>query len=86
MAMENINTAKMSERYLALAIGIIYLLLGIAGFIPSFVSLPGTSESYIPLDESVSAYSAGFGYIFGAIPTNFLHNLVRCAVGSLGIT
>ena len=84
--MENISTAKMTERYLALGIGIIYLLLGLAGFIPSFVSLPGTNESYIPLGESVGAYSAGFGYIFGAIPTNFFHNLVRCAVGLLGIT
>jgi hypothetical protein len=84
--MENINQAKMIERYIALAIGIIYLLLGLAGFVPALVSLPGTSESFVPLDESVSAYSAGFGYIFGAIPTNFLHNIVRCAVGLLGIT
>ncbi len=84
--MENINQAKMIERYIALAIGIIYLLLGLAGFIPALVSLPGTTESYVPLDESAGAYSAGFGYIFGAIPTNFLHNLVRCAVGLLGIS
>jgi hypothetical protein len=84
--MENINQAKMTERYIALAIGIAYLLLGLSGFIPAFVSLPGTSESYIPLDESVGAYSAGFGYLFGAIPTNFLHNLVRCTVGLLGIS
>jgi Domain of unknown function (DUF4383) len=83
--MENINQAKMIERYIALAIGIIYLLLGLAGFIPALVSLPGTSESYVSIDESAGAYSAGFGYIFGAIPTNFLHNLVRCAVGLLGI-
>ena len=33
----------------------------------------------------MGVYSAGFGYIFGAIPTNFLHNIVRCAVGLLGI-
>jgi hypothetical protein len=85
-AMENINQGKITERYIALAIGISYLLLGLAGFIPALVSLPGTSGSYIPLDESAGAYSAGFGYIFGAIPTNFLHNLVRCAVGLLGIT
>ncbi|NDJ22054.1 DUF4383 domain-containing protein [Nostoc sp. B(2019)] len=83
--MENINQAKMIERYIALAIGIIYLLLGLAGFVPALVSLPGTSESFVPLDESAGAYSAGFGYIFGAIPTNFLHNIVRCAVGLLGI-
>jgi hypothetical protein len=84
--MENINQSKMVERYIALAIGIIYLLLGLAGFVPALVSLPGTSESFVPLDEAAGAYSAGFGYIFGAIPTNFLHNIVRCAVGLLGIT
>lgn len=84
--MENINQEKMIERYIALAIGIIYLALGLAGFVPALVSLPGTSQSFVPLDESTGAYSAGFGYIFGAIPTNFLHNLVRCAVGLLGIT
>ncbi|BAY78118.1 hypothetical protein NIES25_45880 [Nostoc linckia NIES-25] len=84
--MENINQEKIIERYIALAIGIIYLLLGLAGFVPALVSLPGTNESFVPLDRSVGAYSAGFGYIFGAIPTNFLHNLVRCAVGLLGIT
>jgi hypothetical protein len=84
--MENINQAKMIERYVALAIGIAYLLLGLAGFVPALVSLPGTNESFVPLDESAGAYSAGFGYIFGAIPTNFLHNIVRCAVGLLGIT
>ncbi|HYX14927.1 MAG TPA: DUF4383 domain-containing protein [Nostoc sp.] len=84
--MENINAAKITERYIALAIGIAYLLLGLAGFIPALVSLPGTNDSFIPLNESTSAYSAGFGYIFGLIPTNFLHNLVRCAVGLFGIT
>lgn len=74
------------ERYFALGIGILYLLLGIAGFIPGLVSLPGTNESYIPLGEAHGAYSAGFGFIFGLFATNFLHNLVRCAVGILGIT
>ncbi|QIR39279.1 DUF4383 domain-containing protein [Tolypothrix sp. PCC 7910] len=83
--MENINAAKMAERYCALGIGIIYLLLGLAGFIPALVSIPGTHMSYIPLDESTNAYSAGFGYIFGLFPTNFLHNIVRCGVGLWGI-
>ncbi|MBH8552703.1 DUF4383 domain-containing protein [Nostocaceae cyanobacterium CENA357] len=84
--MENIQTGKMVERYCALTIGILFFILGLAGFIPALVSLPGTSASYIPLDASPSAYAAGFGYIFGLFPTNFLHNLVRCAVGLLGIT
>jgi cytochrome b subunit of formate dehydrogenase len=83
--MENIESAKIVERYCALTIGVIFLILGLAGFTPALVSLPGTSEAFVPLDASPSAYAAGFGYIFGLFPTNFLHNLVRCAVGLLGI-
>lgn len=83
--MDNLNTAKMIERYCALSIGILFLLLGIAGFLPNFVSLPGTTTSYIPSDATKSFYAMGFGYIFGLFPTNFLHNIVRCAVGLLGI-
>lgn len=84
--MENMESGKMVERYCALTIGILFLILGLAGFTPAVVSLPGTSESFIPLDESPNAYAAGFGYIFGLFPTNFLHNLLHCAVGLLGIT
>ncbi|HLO83662.1 MAG TPA: DUF4383 domain-containing protein [Nostocaceae cyanobacterium] len=84
--MENVNAGKMAERYCALSIGIIYLILGLAGFIPGFVSLPGTSEAYIPADIAPNAYAAGFGYLFGLFPTNFLHNLFRCAVGLWGIS
>jgi len=83
--MENIQTAKMVERYCALTIGILFLLIGLAGFTPALVSLPGTSASFVPLDVSPNAYAAGFGYTFGLLPTNFLHNFVRCAVGLLGI-
>ncbi|TVP65911.1 MAG: DUF4383 domain-containing protein [Nodularia sp. (in: Bacteria)] len=75
----------MTERYCALSIGVIYLLLGLAGFVPALVSLPGTAAAYIPADIAPNAYAAGFGLIFGVIPTNFLHNLVRCAVGFWGI-
>ncbi|AFY51148.1 hypothetical protein Nos7524_5431 [Nostoc sp. PCC 7524] len=84
--MENISAARTTERYCALIIGVVFLLLGLAGFTPALVSLPGTSESYIPADVAPNAYAAGFGYIFGLFPTNFLHNLVRCAVGLWGIT
>ncbi len=83
--MENINAARLTERYCALVIGVLFLILGIAGFIPAFVSLPGTTASYIPANMAHGAYSAGFGYVFGLFPTNFLHNLVHCAVGLLGI-
>jgi hypothetical protein len=82
MRMDKVN---MAERYCALVLGILFLILGIAGFIPALVTLPGTNASYIPADIAPGAYSAGFGYLFGLFPTNFLHNLVHCAVGLFGI-
>ncbi|WP_026100316.1 DUF4383 domain-containing protein [Fortiea contorta] len=84
--MENIEAGKMVERYCALTIGLLFLILGLIGFTPALVSLPGTNESFVSLDASPNSYAAGFGYIFGLFPTNFLHNLVHCAVGLLGIT
>ena len=84
--MENINTANTVERYCALIIGILFLLLGVAGFIPGLVSLPGSTASYVSPNQTNSAYAMGFGYVFGLFPTNFLHNIVHCAVGLFGIT
>lgn len=73
------------QRNCALALGIIFLLLGIAGFIPAFTTLPGeTFDSGIPLDAD-GIYAKGFSLLFGAFPTNFIHNLLHLAVGVLGI-
>ncbi len=73
------------QRNCALALGIIFLLLGIAGFIPGFTTLPGESfNSGIPLNAD-TIYAKGFSLLFGAFPTNFIHNLVHLSVGILGI-
>ena len=74
------------QRNCALALGIIFLLLGIAGFIPGFLTLrPETLDTgNISLDAD-SIYAKGFGFLFSAFPTNFIHNLVHVAVGVLGI-
>lgn len=83
--MENTNAGNQTERYCALIVGILYLVVGIAGFIPAFVSQSGTNVPHISTDEITSAYNLGYGYIFGLFPTNFLHNIVRSAVGLFGI-
>lgn len=62
----------MTERYCALIIGILFLILGVAGFIPGLVSLPETTEPYIPVDATSSAYAMGFGFVFGLFPTKGL--------------
>ena len=74
------------QRNCALALGIIFLLLGIAGFIPGFVTFRPESldTGSISLDAD-SFYAKGFGYVFSAFPTNLMHNLVHILVGVLGI-
>jgi hypothetical protein len=60
-------------RLAALSLGLFFLLLGLAGFIPAFVAPP----NFIP--------AAGFGYLFGIFPTNYFHNAIGILVGLWGI-
>lgn len=85
-----------SEQNYALAMGGIFTLLGIAGFIPAFVSLPAEGMgASVPLDtgaipggagsDDLAAYLRGFGYVFGLFPTNLLHNIAHLAIGLFGL-
>ncbi len=72
------------ERAVALILGIIFLTVGIAGFMPQFMSLPGSApvgDIYIPRLSS----SDGYGHLFGLFPANYIHNAVHIVVGLLGI-
>lgn len=84
------------EKTCALVIGIIFTVIGIAGFIPELVSLPAdTAAAIAPItaDELpattganyAAAYLRGFGYLFGLFPTNLLHNITHLAVGLFGL-
>ena len=67
----------MSVRLFALISGILYLIIGLLGFIPGFVSFNGTVPDL--------ALDAGYGYLFGLFPINVLHNIVHLAVGFWGV-
>lgn len=67
----------MKTRYFALIVGIIFLLVGIMGFVPSLRPLPN--------DAPAIAVNSGYGYELGLFPINILHNIVHLAVGVLGI-
>lgn len=67
----------MPVRYFALVYGIVFLLIGIAGFIPGLVTSPQGGA-----DVEVEA---GFGRLFGLFPINWLHNLVHAAFGIWGL-
>ncbi len=67
----------MQVRYFALILGIIYLLVGIAGFIPGLVTYPVVVDpAAAPVDH---------GLLLGLFPVNFLHNLVHIVFGIWGI-
>ncbi|MBW4427397.1 MAG: DUF4383 domain-containing protein [Nostoc desertorum CM1-VF14] len=61
-------------RYTALSLGLLFLLLGLAGFVRAFVVPSGNFTS-----------EPGFGYIFGIFPTNYFHNAIGVLVGVWGI-
>ena len=67
----------MSTRYFALAYGIVFLLVGIAGFVPGLVAPPQ------PAGEV--AAETGFGRLFGLFPINLWHNLVHVVFGIWGL-
>ena len=64
-------------RYFALAYGIVFLLVGIAGFVPGLVTAPQPAAD-VALEE-------GFGRLFGLFPVNVLHNVVHLAFGVWGL-
>lgn len=67
----------MALRYFALVMGIIFLLVGVAAFVPGFVE-PGP-------EHGLAVYGPGTGYLFGLFHVNVLHNLVHIVFGIWGI-
>ena len=68
----------MSTRTFALVFGIVFLLIGIAGFVPGLVQ--PVHEGHPPL-----SVDSGYGQVFGLFPVNVLHNIVHLLFGIWGI-
>lgn len=68
----------MQTRYFSLGLGIVYVLVGIVGFIPAFYTSPPASAPHLQV-------TASYGYLFGIFPINALHNVVHIVVGLAGI-
>ncbi len=71
---------KRPTQYFALIIGIVYVLVGVMGFIPGLVTAPATSA-----DAAYLGFTPGYGDLLGLFPINVLHNIVHLLVGGLGI-
>lgn len=68
--MQTSTSSTSPIRYTALSLGLLFLLLGLAGFVRAFV---------VPSDNFT--FEPGFGYIFGLFPTNYFHNAIGVLVG-----
>jgi hypothetical protein len=68
----------MLARYFALVFGIVYLLVGILGFIPQLYTTPPTTAPHVDL-------TGAYGYLLGLFPVNWLHDVVHILVGLGGI-
>ncbi|MBD1909401.1 MULTISPECIES: DUF4383 domain-containing protein [unclassified Leptolyngbya] len=69
----------MGARNFALISGILYIIVGLSGFIPGMVATPGPGGPDV-------AVGAGYGYLLSTFPVNILHNLVHLAVGIWGVS
>ncbi len=68
----------MAIRRFALVYGIVFLVVGIAGFIPGLTVPLGPQHPDLAIE-------AGAGRLFGLFPVNVLHNLVHIVFGIWGI-
>jgi hypothetical protein len=68
----------MTTRNFALIFGFVFLLVGIAGFMPALVTPVGADHPHLAVD-------AGYGLLFGLFAVNVVHNVVHLAFGVWGI-
>ena len=68
----------MSTRHFALVFGIVFLLIGLAGFIPGLLADPAA-------DEPALAIEAARGRLMGLFPVNVVHDLIHVIFGIWGV-
>jgi hypothetical protein len=68
----------MNIRTFALVYGIVFALIGIAGFVPQLLTPHDMVEHELAVDQ-------GAGNLLGLFPVNLLHNLVHLAFGAWGL-
>lgn len=68
----------MQTKNFALIIGIIYLAIGVLGFVPAFRTMPPSHAPHLAMESS-------YGYLFGLFPINVFHNVVHIVIGIWGL-
>jgi hypothetical protein len=73
-----IQEKRMTTRTFAFIIGIVFLALGLLGFVPALLTPPPARAP----DLAITAFE---GYLFGIFPVNYFLNLAHMALGAWGI-
>lgn len=68
----------MDTKRMAMIFGIVFLAIGILGFVPGMVQPPAA-------DDPDVAFDAGHGRLLGLFPVNVLHNIVHILFGLWGL-
>src|SRR5688572_28769721 len=68
----------MTTRNFAMIFGIVFLLVGVAGYVPGLLQPPHPHHPTLAVDS-------GYGQLFGLFPVNILHNAVHLAFGAWGV-
>lgn len=68
----------MTIRRFALIFGLVFLLVGIAGFVPPLMTA-------VHLDHPGLAVGSGYDLLLGLFPVNLAHNVVHLAFGVWGL-
>ena len=68
----------MTTRTFALLYGVVFLLVGVGGFIPGLVAMPHPEHPQLAVDS-------GYGQLLGLFPVNVLHNVVHLLFGIWGL-
>jgi hypothetical protein len=58
--------------------GVVYILVGVLGFIPAAKTTPHVGDPGLAVHQ-------GYGYLLGLFPVNVLHNFVHLAIGFWGV-
>lgn len=67
----------MTTRDFARGIGIVFMAVGVLGFVPGLKSPPPVMAPHLAVD-------GGFGLLLGLFPVNWLHNIVHLGIGIAG--
>ena len=68
----------MTTRGFAMLYGIVFLIVGIAGFVPQLVGAVHENHPQLAVDT-------GYSLLLGLFPVNILHNAVHLAFGIWGL-